>query len=65
MNGHKAFKEIPDCQIEVNAYITVKANPLMGVGIKHLESFHNDYIPMDTEEIPPKPHTFLNLMGSP
>lgn len=28
MNGHKAFKEIPDCQIEVSAYTTVKANPL-------------------------------------
>lgn len=27
MNGHKAFKEIPDCQIEGNAHATVRANP--------------------------------------
>lgn len=28
MNGHKAFKEIPNCQIEGNAYTTVRANLL-------------------------------------
>lgn len=63
MNGHKAFKEIPNCQIEGNAYTTVRANPLTMLEL-NAWAFYNGNIPMGKEEITAKPHTFLNLMAS-
>lgn len=47
MNGHKAFRETSNCQTEVNAYTTVKANPLTIMEQKknHLEPFYHVYIP--------------------
>ena len=63
MNEHKAFKETSNCQTEVNAYTTVKANPLT-ITEQHCESFYNDYIPKIKEEITSKPHTVLNLTAS-
>lgn len=36
MNGHKAFKEIPNCQIEVNAYNSSQGWSFDNVRTKHL-----------------------------